>query len=94
MRTSSPGANQNSAYLQRLIQLKAGSRPSRESLAPDPFHHEEPIAMTTVTLPTILERAARPGNARRHDQLMPLLLALALVAASVAVSMLLSGPLP
>ena len=50
--------------------------------------------MTIAIMPTTLRRVATPGEAKRHDQLMPLLLALALVATSAALSVLLSGPLP
>ena len=57
---------------------------------------KETTAMTTMTMPATLERTTA-AHAREQkpavSQLMPLLLAIALLAAVAAVSVLISGPM-
>jgi hypothetical protein len=48
--------------------------------------------MTTMTMPTTVERTV-PRHTQGVSHLMPLLLAIALLAASAVVSVLISGPM-
>jgi hypothetical protein len=81
----------NKTKPERLTQIKARAR-----LPGQPVRHivatEERTTMTTMTLPSSVART-QAERSHKVSQLMPLLLALVLLAATAVASVLISGPM-
>jgi len=70
--------------------MRCGGSPG--SLAPEPFAWKERNAMSTTTIPTMVERTMSPRT-QSVSQIVPFLVAMVLVAVTAVASVLISGPL-